>query len=229
MSRLRCHVALWAGLLLLAGCATAPPFAGPILVPLVPRPAAEVAGSDWSGAQEVLAIRQTVLLQMLGGSWTMNGLLRLDPAAGTARLVALDDMGIKLFDLTVNATGYQEHYLLPALARLPGLTTTVAASVRRIYIDPRPNERDILQNQPDRYLLKRSDVDGETLFLFGGEPLQLLQKSWQGRDADSPGWQVRYYEYRTVEGRTWPRGIVLDDAANGSRLTLWLESVKGGR
>jgi hypothetical protein len=198
-------------------------------VPLSPRSAAEIVGSDWSGTQGVLVIRQSVLLQMLGGRWTMNGLLRLDPAAGTARLVALDDMGIKFFDLTVNASGYQEHYLLPALGRLPGLTATVAASVRRIYIDPRPNERDILQIQSDRYLLRRSDVDGETLFLFGGEPLQLLQKSWQGRDADHAGWQVRYFEYRNVEGRVWPRGIVLNDEANGSRLTLWLESVKGGQ
>lgn len=221
-----CGALLLAGL---AGCATVPPFAAPTLVPLPPRTAAAVAASDWSQTQEPLTIRQSALLQMAGRSWMLNGLLLLDPAAGSARLVALDDMGVKLFDLSVTAAGSEVHYLLPPLERVPGLMATIAASVRRIYVDPRPNEHDILQIHPDRYLLRRSDAEGETLFLFGGEPLQLLEKSRRVTGDARGGWQVRYYEYRTLGGLDWPRGIVLSDEAAGLRLTLWLESVKGRR
>ena len=215
-------------LLFVAGCTAIPPFAAPTLVPLPPCDAATVAASDWSGTQGALTIRQSVLLEVAGGSWAMNGMLRLDPDAGTARLVALDDMGIKLFDLVVRADGYEERYLMPALARYPGLSAAVATSVRRIYVDPRPNGHDILQVHPDRYLLRRGDPDGETLFLFGGEPLALLVKEYRSASGGA-GWQVRYYEYRDSDGLRWPHGIVLTDEAAGSRLTLWLESVKGSR
>lgn len=224
MKRFR-GLALAGALFALTACSAPLPFAAPQLVPLPSRSAAEVAALDWSTGTGVLLVRQSVLFELRGGRFPANGALRLDRDAGIARLVGLDDFGVKLFDLSVTAAGFEEHFLMPELARRPGLAAAIAASVRRIWLDPRPSGRDILTNAVDRYRLARRTAGGETFFLFGGDPPQLLEKRHAGEDGD---WRVRYFEYRDTDGLSWPRGIVLDDDTAGYRLTVWIESVRRG-
>lgn len=209
--------------LLVSGCAEVLPFAAPVLVPLAPRSAAEVAALDWSRGEGVLLLRQSVVFD-LGRTVAMAGVLRLDRGAGSARLVGLDDFGVKLFDLTVTADGFQEHFLMPELARRPGLAAAVAASVRQIWLVPQPLGSDRLRREPQRYRLVRDSDGGRLEFVFGGEPPQLLEKRFGGDEG--AGWRVRYFEYQSADGLVWPRGIILDDDRAGYRLTVRVESVR---
>jgi hypothetical protein len=213
-------------LLLLTGCAEVLPFAAPALGPLPPRNAAEVAALDWSAGDGVLLVRQSVVFELGGRRFAMNGLLRLDRGAGRARLAGLDDFGVKLFDLSVTADGYEEHFLMPELARRPGLSAAVATSVRRIWLAPRPQGDDQLTLETDRYRLLRHGGAGELEFLFGGTPPQLLEKRQHAEDGEE--WRVRYFEYQSADGLTWPRGIILDDERAGYRLTVRIESIRRG-
>ncbi|HAD04623.1 MAG: hypothetical protein A2005_11060 [Desulfuromonadales bacterium GWC2_61_20] len=215
------------GLLLLAACAPVkPPFAPTVLAttPLPELDAATLAAHDWSTVQGPLLLRLTAQFDIAGRVFPFSAMLRLDPEKGSARFVGLDDTGIKLFDLGVTCTGIEEHFLLPPLARFPGLTQILGGSVKRIYVDPAPSPYDTLKSAAGRYLLTRLPGEGETLFAFGGEPLQLLSKSASGAGEN---WRVDYYEYTLADGLAWPRGIVLIDDEGGYRLTLWTESVKG--
>ncbi len=184
---------------------------------------ATLAAHDWSTVQGPLLLRLTAQFDIAGRVFPFSAMLRLNPEEGSARCVGLDDSGIKLFEFTVGRQGVQEHFLLPPLARFPGLTNMLGGSVKRIYVDPAPSPYDTLKSTAGRYLLTRSRGEGETLFAFGGEPLQLLSKSASGAGEN---WQVDYYEYQLVDGLAWPRGIVLIDDEGGYRLLLWTESVK---
>lgn len=221
------RLGVFLGLLLLAACAPLkpPPFAPTALasMPLPDLDAATLAAHDWSTVQGPLLLRLTAQIDIGGRVFPFSAMLRLDPENGTARFVGLDDTGIKLFDLGITRAGVEEHFLLPPLARFPGLTQILGGSMKRIYIDPAPSAYDTLRTSDGRYLLSRAAGESETLFAFGGDPLQLLTKSRRG---EGEAWRVDYYEFQLADGLAWPRGIVLIDDEGGYRLTLWTESVK---
>lgn len=213
------------GLLLLGVSACAPvPFSRTALTPTVPRTAAALTAGLWSAGSGSLLIRQSALFELRGLRVPIAGVMKLDLATQEARLVGMNDMGVKLYDLSIAATASQTHFLLPDLAAYPGFSEAVALSVRRIFLAPAPTVDDTLERTPQRYLLTRPCDEGGTLrFTFGGADAQLLEKSCRGAAAS---WRVRYYQYQPQLGRLFPAGIVLDDARAGYRLTLWIESVE---
>ncbi|OEU61226.1 MAG: hypothetical protein BA870_08425 [Desulfuromonadales bacterium C00003094] len=185
--------------------------------------ATQLATSVWTAQQGVFQLRQTVLFEFRGARVPMAGLMRLDLTQGQVRLVALNDLGVKLFDLEVTQIGEQQHYLLPDIAKIPHFTEAVAASVRRVFLTPRPDGSETLRLTASRCQLTRSNPSREIRFTFGGNGSQLLATEVDG---DQEDWMARYFEYQTAETILYPRGIVLDDRIAGYRLTLWQEEVK---
>lgn len=210
-------------LTVLCACAPAVPFAPPTLTPTRPLTSGELLTPLWTAPDGIWRLRQSGLFELRGRRLPLSGFLQLDTRRQTARLVGMNDMGVKFFDLTVMPETTQEHFLLPELAATPGLSGAVATAVRRIFLVPQPRPDDVLDIGRDRYRLSRREAAGTVEFLFGGEPPLLLEKSTRGAVGE---WRARYYEYRDVAGRRLPGGIVLEDARAGYRLTLWLEEAR---
>jgi hypothetical protein len=214
---------LMALLLLVSACASVP-FAPTELTPTVPRTAAALSGGLWNSGSESLMIRQSALFEFKRMRVPITGVMKLDLGAKRARLVGLNDMGVKLYDISVDAASNQAHFIIPDLARYPGFAEAVAVSVRRIFLYPEPASSDTLERTPENYILTRENGAGESVrFTFGGSDAQLLEKLSRGPAEE---WRVRYYQYQHLEGRLFPGGIVLDDDLTGYRLTLWIESVE---
>lgn len=214
---------LTALLLLVSACATVP-FAPTELTPTVPRTAAELSGALWNSGTGSLMIRQSALFEFEGMRVPIMGVMKLDLTAKRARLVGMNDMGVKLYDISVNASSSQAHSIIPDLARNPGFAEAVAASVRRIFLTPEPAADDTLERTSTNYLLTRKNGAGGTVrFKLGGADAQPLEKSYRG---PAESWRVRYYHYQRRQGNLFPGGIVLDDERAGYRLTLWIESVE---
>lgn len=212
-----------AALLLLAtGCATAP-FAPVELTPTAPKSAAELSAGLWNRGGGKLMLRHSALFEFHGMRVPVEAMLQLDPAAGEARLVGMNEMGVKLYDITVLPKESRANFVMPDLSRYPGFADAVATSVRRIFLEPEPKPGDRLQVKKRSYLLTRDEGDATVEFTLGGAEAQLLEKTFRGH-GDS--WLVRYYQYERRDGRLFPGGIVLDDDRAGYRLTLWIESVE---
>jgi hypothetical protein len=208
--------------LLISACATVP-FPPIELTPTVPRSAAELSGGMWNAGSGTLMIRQSALFEFEGMRVPIAGIMKLDRAAKVARLVGMNDMGVKLYDISVAAATSEAHFIIPDLARYPGFAEAVAVSVRRIFLANEPSPDDALERTATKYLLTRHTSTGETLrFTFGGADAQLLEKTYRG---PAGSWQVRYFLYQHRQDRLFPGGIVLDDDRAGYRLTLWIESV----
>jgi hypothetical protein len=168
-------------------------------------------------------IRQSALFEFEGARVPITGMMQLDLAVKSARLVGMNDMGVKLYDISVDATSSQAHFVIPELAGYPGFSEAVAVSVRRIFLVPEPAPDDTVERTSTTYLLTRKKDDGATIrFTLGGADAQLLEKSWRGPDES---WRVRYYQYQRHQGQLFPGGILLEDERAGYRLTLWTESV----
>jgi Protein of unknown function (DUF3261) len=217
---IRCWLPLLAALLpalLTAGCA-APFFPLPPTV-AVPagKSAAELAGSDWTRLPGRWLLTQSAEFSFHGRKLPMQGLLQLDSGHQAARLIAVNELGIKLFDIEVFARGETVHYLLPDLARYPRLGEAVAASVRRMFLAPRPRADDRLRREATGYELAREENGRSIRFRFGGQQAQLEQIRVMAPGED---WQVGYYDYRSAGEVEYAEKILLEDRVAGYRLRL---------
>lgn len=211
-------------LMVVSACTTVTvPFAATELVPTTTRGAAELCNGQWTSGGGSLMIRQSALFEFEGLRVPIAGVMKLDRSAKVARLVGMNDMGVKLYDISIAAASSQAHFIVPDLARYPGFAEAVAVSVRRIFLDPAPVASDTFEQTATKYLFTRQGGDGGTIrFALGGAEAQLLEKSYSG---PSGAWRIGYYQYQQQQGQLFPGGIVLDDQRAGYRLTLWLESV----
>ena len=217
------RVLIGAMLLLASACATAR-FPATELTPTRPASAAQLSAALWDAGTESLMVRQSALFEVHGMQGPIAGIMKLDLASRSARLVGMNDMGVKLYDISVDPELSQAHFIIADLARYPGFAEAVATSVRRIFLAPEPAAGDLLEQAPKSYLLTRASASGSRLsFTMGGADAQLLEKTCRG---DRESWRVRYYQYQRRQGRLFPGGIVLDDDQAGYRLTLWIESVE---
>lgn len=210
-------------LLLVNACATVP-FANTELTPTTSRTAAELSAALWSSAHGNFLLRQSALFELQGMKIPIAGVMKLNLAAKDARLVGMNDMGVKLYDISVDRTSNTANFIISDLASYQGFAEAVALSVRRIFLTPEPSADDSLVITADTYLFSRENgSSGNIRFVLGGAQAQLLEKTYSGA---AESWRVRYYQYQQYQGGLFPGGIVLDDDRAKYRLTLWIESVE---
>lgn len=179
-----------------------------------------------TGGQRYLC-RHSGLLELFMRKVPLEGVMKLDTVSNEARLVALDTMGVKLFDLSVNDADYRLNYLLPLLEEHRQLPEMVAKSVRQIFLRPYPVSQDHLTRTSHEYRFD-SQSDPGIQFRFSGMPVRLHSKTM---NSDKQHWQVDYYQYENYtqggqQSSLWaPTGIVLNDDS-GFGLTLWIEEIK---
>ena len=95
-------------------------------------------------------LRHAVTLTVDGHApLTFTGLMERDAPAGRIRAVALQGMGLTLFDMTVDKNGYALHRAHPSFAKIPGAMDAAAASIRRLFLDCAPGAGPDAQACPD--------------------------------------------------------------------------------
>lgn len=174
----------------------------------------------WTRGPGVYRLRQSVLFEYGPVRLPMAGFLELDTGRKRARLVAMDDFGVKLLDLTVSRDAVVENFVLPKLAR-PGLARAVGESVRRVFLSFEPEAGDALRRGPDGPVLRREEGRRELRFRLDPDTGALVEKRASG---GGERWTVAYADFRDVDGTRLPARIVLRDRAAGYTLSLWLES-----
>ena len=167
-------------------------------------------------------LRQGALLEIGSRKLPMEGLLLLDLGRQEARLLAMNEMGMVLFDLQVSPENQQMLRTIPPLQKIPGLAEGVAQSLREIYLQPRPEASDQLETSGNSQTLWRPLGDGLLEFLFDCQG-DLRQTRLQAETGD---WRVVYDQYRNVGDSRLPGKLVLNDFRHRVKLTLWLQEVR---
>ena len=209
-------------LVLLGACA---PTAPPLQLPGDCR--ADLTGEQllarhWLLKPDVWRLRQAALLEIGTTKIPLEGFLRLDLQHREARLLAMNELGMVLFDLQVTADGEQLQRALPQLQQVKGLAKGVAQSLRQIFFRPQPQPDDLLQNRGSSQLLWRAVSGGRLEFLFDCRG-DLRETRLQ---AESGDWRVVYNQYREYGSARLPEQMVLNDFQHRVKLSLWLQEVK---
>ena len=183
---------------------------------------AQLLADNWLNQPEVWRLRQVTLLEIGRKKIPLEGFLRLDLARGEARLVAMNEMGLVLFDLLVTKDDQQLKRAVPQLQQVKGLAAGIAQSLRQIFLQPQPAADDRLETRGNIQRLRRLFPGGSLAFLYDcrGELRETRLM------ADTADWRVAYDQYRQFGASRLPEQIIMNDYQHGVKLSLWIREVK---
>lgn len=184
--------------------------------------AEQLLARHWLNQPQIWQLRQSALLEIGPKKIPLEGFLRLDLQRQEARLLAMNEMGLVLFDLQVSAEDQSMQRAIPQLQKVKGMAQGVAQSLRQIFLLPRPQPQDQLENRGNSLRLWRTEEDARLGFVFDcqGDLRETKQQD------DSGGWRVVYDQYRSFDGFYLPELIVMNDYRHNIKLSLWLREVK---
>lgn len=210
-------IGLLLALLLAAGC-TVVPFRE---TPAVPLEAVEPAGllDDFRAhLPERFQLLNSVVFEFSGMSFMGIGYLDLDRSEDRFRVSCLNPLGVQLFELSGDHGVIETGAVLPPLMRYGDLPTAVGTDIRRIFLDlvPAPHAQ-VWRTKTSIGFWQRAG-EGRMQYLFGGANRDLLEKNYY--EDNLIVWAVSYHEYVELDGKRYPRGIVLVNYQRGYRLTV---------
>ncbi|PLY02787.1 MAG: hypothetical protein C0623_03240 [Desulfuromonas sp.] len=209
-------------LVLVSACAPAVP---PLVLPQdCPRDheLGSLQEKQWLQQKAVWRLHQTMLLETRFRKLAMQGFLRLDLKTGQGRLVAMNEVGLVLFDLTFTADDTEVHRVIPPLQKRPQMLATVGRNLRRIFLLAAASSDAEPTDIGSHRVLTRTvdDITRTGLFDCRGD---LRESRTRGKDTN---WRVLYNRYAEHEKWRLPQEIILNDQRDNIRLSLEVHEVK---
>jgi hypothetical protein len=178
--------------------------------------------NHWLQNDNVWRLRQSALLELGRRKIPLEGFLRLDLARSEARLLAMNEMGLVMFDLQLDQQGQVLNRAIPQLQKMNGFAKGIAQSLRQIFLQPQPLSDDHVEMAANSQRLWRTIPDGSVGFTF--DCLGDLRTT--RLNAEQGDWRVAYDQYRSFGTNRLPEQITLNDYRSGIKLTLWMREVK---
>jgi len=204
-----------------AACAPAPQQLDLNEICLQELSATEVTEWHWLNRADTWRLRQSALLELRGRKFVLEGFMVLDLGMQRLHMVAMNEMGVVFFELIVTPEDQELRRALPQLQQQRGLAEGIAASLRRIYLEPQPRRTDLAQMYKTSLRLRRSLTDGDLSFVFdcNGWLRKIRQRS------ENQNWQIIYENYQLIADRALPEKILVNDFRHAVTLTLWQREI----
>ncbi|MCA1796428.1 MAG: DUF3261 domain-containing protein [Geobacteraceae bacterium] len=228
---MRRYLNIWIiSLLLLSSCAPATPRLDLPSGCSADTSKQKLVRNHWLNQGQIWRLRQSALLEIGTRKTALEGFVRLDLKQREVRLVALNEMGLVVFDLHVDAHSEELMRALPQIHEIEGFATGVGNSLRRMFLAPRPRLGDNLEHRGHYQRLVQSgfteNADEELEFIFdcaGNLRRTRLQSA-------AAKWQVLYADYRAYALESGdvaiPARIVLHNPERRMKLTLTLNEIR---
>lgn len=230
---MRCYLNIWlVFLLLLGGCAPAIPELELPSTCSADMSQQELIRNHWLNREHIWRLRQSALLEIGTRKSALEGFVRLDLKQHEVRLVALNGMGLVVFDLLVDLHSEKLMRAVPQVKNIKGFASGVGTSLRRMFLTPRPCSEDTLEYHGHYQCLvqrpgeEHVGPDAELEFIF--DCAGNLRRT--RFESDAATWQIVYSAYRAYpleSGRVEiPERIVLHNAERRMKLTLTLNEIR---
>jgi hypothetical protein len=207
------------GIAFTVGCQS-DPFARPTLPALVnPNPQA-IRQNFPPSLPAQFTTDDTLILQFpFNIQFAMLGVLNVNRPKNTFEFYALNQAGVAYFHLAGDHGNLSVREALGPWQEHKDILLSIAQDIQNIYFDPSPIAGAHVQIKPTLVRFDQEAPGGYLIYDFGGQPVALLEKQLDG--FFGPLWSARYYDYQTGEGgKTFPRGIVLDNSRFFYRLII---------
>ena len=171
--------------------------------------------SDLASRYQVIG---TIVFRYGWRSFSAIGYTAVDSDKKSFTVVGLTPIGIKLFELTGDASKVETRFAMEEFTRKGKFAETVAGDIRRIYFDRVPEAGASARKETDRIVFTQPEDDGTLTFVFAGADNNLVEKRFSVDNEKE--WAVFYYEWVRREGKLYPSGIILKNYRYGYRLTI---------
>ena len=112
----------------------------------------------------------SVVFEFGGRSVAALGVTEVDLAGGTFTAVALNPMGVKLFELAGAADGTISGFLIDAVAQgRAGAAQAIGEDIRRVYFDLLPAAGAASERRRDGVIFRAAHGSGSLVHVFAGE------------------------------------------------------------
>ena len=166
----------------------------------------------------------TLTFQYGGRRMSAIGITDVDVAAETFKVVGLNPMGIKLFDLSGDMRTINSRFVAPAFSQHKNFAQSIAQDIRRIYFHRIPSpSADV---SVGKYQAVYHNKEGHECLshIFSGEIPRLTSK--QLRRNSSTQWKVQYFEYVKINNYIHPGKIYLKNHKYNYHLTIVLKEIR---
>jgi len=160
----------------------------------------------------------TVVFEYNWRTFSGIGYLDINTADKAFKVVCLNPMGVKLFELSGDRNSVATHYTIADFTRYGDVAAAVAGDIRRIYFDLVPAREATVRKSACRLKFRQPSGAGHLEYVFAGPRGDLIEKNYY--DESGLAWRVAYYEYLEQNGKRVPQGIVLLHYDYRYRLTV---------
>jgi hypothetical protein len=202
---------------LLGGCAEIP-FRSTDRYPLGNLAPEKVVADFRTRTPEEISMLNSIVFEFAGQQFLGVGFIEVQPVVKSFRVICLNPMGVKLFDLAGDQGGVKVNFALEPLASYGNIASAVAIDINRIYFDAVPSDDAMHYRLNDRLVFGKGQPSGYLEHVFAGRHGDLVEKRFYADQIIS--WSVGYYEYVENNGKRYPKGIVLTDYKGGYRLII---------
>lgn len=205
--------------LLLAGCATLPPFAEPNPFVALSDDHAAVPARFVSRLAPRFEQVNAVTFHFKGRTLPALGMAAIDRTARDFTVACMTPLGVKLFDVVCH-DGHVEHsFVMPELAQRGGdLAQAASADLARAYLDWQPPQGTPYAVKEGRLIFSAPDGPGVTEYRYAGFDGFLAEKIHYEKGRRR--WSVAYRDYTSTVNGLVPNGLVIENKQYGYRLVV---------
>jgi hypothetical protein len=205
-------------LMLIAAACHPVPFQKPVLVPLSSGQPQNIVERFQASLPDSFQLLNTVVFEYNWRTFSGIGYIDINRQDKLFKVVCLNPMGVKLFELSGDQNTITNHYTIAAFTRYGDMTTAVGNDIRRIYFDLVPSAEARIWKRKYSVSFRQSSGSGTMEYIFAGAAGDLVEKNYY--DDSGLSWRVSYYEYREQNGKRFPQGIIFVQYQYGYRLTV---------
>ena len=171
-----------------------------------------------AGSPENFQLLNTVVFEYSWHSFMGIGYVDVNRQNGLFKVVCLNPLGVRLFELSGDREAIVTHNVLPALMEYGDLPTAVGTDIRKIYFDLVPSDTARVRKSTYKINFRQPFGTGVMEYEFAGKGRELVEKVYS--EDDEVIWRISYYEYREQNGKRYPQGIVMINYKYGYQLTV---------
>lgn len=151
------------------------------------------------------------------------GFIDLDTAKRTCTFACINQMGMKLFEISVDKDNINTIFALPEFTSKGNFAKTVGEDIKRISFDLVPSDRAEVIRKKFSVVFMQKEGNGNAEYVFSGPGQYLTEKTYF--ENEEPVWRVSFYEYQNRDGRIYPGGTILKNYKYGYRLIVRLKEI----
>jgi hypothetical protein len=203
--------------LFIAGCSMVP-FRETSLVSLDSEDPWTMVKRFQQGIPSSFQLLTSVVFEYNSRTFSGIGTVQINRSEGVFKAAGMNPMGVKLFELTGDRHSVTGLYAIADLTRHGDIVTAVGMDIRRIYFDLVPGPDAKIWKGKYKLIFRQSSGPGFLEYVFAGTGGDLIEKRYY--EEDGIVWKVSYYEYRDVDGKRQPQGIVFAHYGHRYRLIV---------